>query len=319
MRLLFIIDPPSALNPKKDSTIALMRGAARRGDDVYCAEMRDLMVREGAVHVRASELEMLPLDDSAPVWHRVMECSEQPATAFDAVLMRKEPPVDENFVMATRLLDIINRDVAVVNHPRALREQNEKLSILDFPDLIPPTWVGADVAAAEEFRRAHGSVVLKPLNGMGGQGIYVSAAEDRNFRSVFELLAGEGRMIMAQAYMPAAREGDYRVFALNGAALPWMLARFPREDDHRGNLAAGGTPEARPLDDAAARIAAVVAPQLAARGVRFAGLDVIGGKLIEINITCPTGLVEVGEQTSEQGGKDIAGDVLAGMVDAPPN
>lgn len=307
MRLLFIADPLEGLNPAKDSTIALMRAAARRGDEVYAAEISDMQVADGAVCARARLLEV----SEAAAWMAVADCRLQPLAAFDAVLMRKEPPVDKNFITATHLLERASRTVAVINHPRALRDMNEKLSILDFPGLIPPTWVGSDFAAAEAFRRAHRQVVLKPLDGMGGQGIYISEASDLNYRSVFETLSGGGRRaLMAQAYLPDARAGDFRVFAVNGGGLEWMLARIPRDDDHRGNMAAGGRGEARKVDAAAQEIVAAVAPALAKRGVRFAGLDIIGGRLIEINITCPTGLCQVAEQT----GDDVAATVLEAMA-----
>ena len=307
MRLLFIIDPHASLVAKKDSTIALMRAAARRGDRVYSAEMGDLSIADGNVLVLAEQLEIFAEDSKEGAWMRVLEQGLHPSDFFDAVLMRKEPPVDEDFLMCTRLLAIVNQHTPVVNHPQALQAQNEKLSILDFPDLIAPTWVGASVTAADAFRQQHNKVVLKPLNAMGGQGIYISEATDLNFRSIFDLLSANGKqLIMAQAYLPAARAGDFRVFALNGRGLPWMLARIPRDDDHRGNMAAGGNAEARPLDSAAQKIVDVVAPVIAKRGIGFAGLDVIGGRLIEINITCPTGLREVQEQT----GEDIATTVL---------
>lgn len=309
MNLLFIIDAPHALNPKKDSTIALMRTAAQRGDRVSYAELHHLTVEKGAVRVLAHQITLAPPQRAE--WMHISSAGELPMTVFDAVLMRKEPPVEENFMMAARLLERAQGEgVPVANSPRALCMQNEKLSILDFPKYIPPTWVGADFAALKRFRQEHGEVVLKPLNGMGGQGIYISAAQDKNLRSVFEMLCGAGSLLMAQAYLPAAREADCRVFAVAGAPLPWMLARLPRADDHRGNLAAGGSPEVRELSAAAREIAETVAPVLAANGVPFAGLDVIGDKLIEINITCPTGLVEA----SLQSGQDLATPVLQAMV-----
>ena len=310
VRLLFIIDPPQALNPKKDSTIALMRAAARCGGAVYYAEIRDLGWEDNAVWVRAH---LLDISQHSQGWMRVVETVRVPLAAeqFDAVLMRKEPPVDEGFMIATRLLDIVNSTLPVFNHPRALRDLNEKLAILNFPELIPPTWTGSNVDIADAFRRQHGKVVLKPLNGMGGKGIYVSDADDLNFRSVFALLSNEGnRQLMAQAYLPAVRAGDFRVFAVASKAMPWMLARIPRTDDYRGNIAAGGKPEACRLDAAARRIVAAAAPLLASYGIVFAGLDVIGGRLIEVNITCPTGLCEIAEQT----GEDVASAVLAAII-----
>lgn len=312
MRLLFVIDAPGGLDARSDSTVALMRAAARRGDEVFCAELHDLRVRDGEMAVRAVRV-LVSEDDAA--WMRFGEGGARgevrEAGFFEAILVRKEPPVDEAFVMATRLLDVAARRTRVVNAPRALRECNEKLLCLAFPDLIPPTWVGACAEEAGDFWRRCGTVVLKPLNGMGGAGVYVCAPDDLNFRSVFGVLSGGGRrQIMAQGYLAAAREGDFRVFAVNGEVLPMMLARVPRADDHRGNMAVGGRAQAMPLDAAAARIGAAVAPELRRRGILFAGLDVIGGRLIEVNITCPTGLRVVRDQT----GCAVDEAVLGGMV-----
>ena len=313
MRLLFIIDPIQTLNPKKDSTLALLRAAARRNDALYIAAQHDLRLVDNAVQVKSCPLEMA--DNGAEESRQKMSVGEadiMPATFFHVVMMRKEPPVDENFITATHLLEKISPAVPVINAPQALRDMNEKLSIFNFPDLIPPTWVGSDWAAAAGFCRAHKQAVLKPLNGMGGQGIYVSTADDMNFRSVFELLSREGRSVMLQAYLPAVREGDCRLLVVNGEALPWMVVRIPRPDDHRGNMAAGGRPEVRRLDAAAERIGRQVAPALSRAGVQFAGLDIIGGRLIEINITCPTGLCEVAEQT----GEDAAAKVMEALTAA---
>lgn len=284
-----------------------MRAAARRGDSVWCATLVDLSLDADGVAFFASRL-LVREDDQQ--WMETAETAALRAGDFDVIAMRKEPPVDEEYAMATRLLDIAAEQTPVVNAPRALREWNEKTAIFRFPAHIPPTWTGADADAAADFHRQHGTSVLKPLNGFGGEGVYVAPPDDLNFRSVFSLLSGGGRrMIMAQAYLPAGRDGDSRVFVVGGAPLEWMLVRIPRADDHRGNLSAGGRGEARRLGDDERRIAAAVGGALVAAGIRFAGLDIIGGKLIEINITCPTGLREVRDQT----GEDPAEAVLADM------
>lgn len=306
MRLLFIIDSPARLNPRKDSTIALMRAAARDGEQVFAAEINRLGVDDnGAFAVSATPLKIKASDLS---WYEAGACGEYGAADFDLAFMRKEPPVDAPFAMATLLLEKMAATTPVFNAPRALRERNEKLAILDFPKLIPPTLVSAEPAVLMAFQRRHRGAVIKPLDGMGGRGVYVSPENDRNLRSVIQTLGDDGReWLMAQQYLPAARDGDQRVFVIEGEPAAWVLERVPRDDDHRGNMAAGGAPVVKPLDAAARAIAEAVGPALAAAGVLFAGLDVIGGRLTEINITCPTGLCEVRAQT----GDDIAEVILA--------
>ncbi len=306
MRVLYIIDAPSSLNPKKDSTIALMRASAQRGDTVYCAQMHDISQNTKGVFIRASQLVMaMPLADNAAAieWMSVISTETTAAQFFDLIWMRKEPPVNDDFIMATRLLDVVNRTVPVVNSPIALQQKNEKLAIFDFPQYILPTWVGSSLCDALDFHKAHQSTVMKPLDGMGGQGIYVSMGEDKNFYSVFETLSQQGqKRVMLQHYSDKIIEGDCRIFVVGGVVYDWMLARIPNDNDHRGNMAAGGQPVAKPLDDAKRKIAEAVAPQLMKDGIFFAGLDIIGNSLIEINITCPTGLNQVYTQT----GNDVA-------------
>ena len=260
-------------------------------------------MRNDGVRVRAKRVKVSEEDDE---WMAVEEERHCRGDFFDLTLMRKEPPVDEDFVNATRLLDWM--PAPVINAPSALRGLSEKLSIFRYAEWIAPTWVGSRADEADEFRQQQGAVVLKPLDGMGGQGIYVATEEDRNFRSVFDLLSAFGeKKIMMQAYLPAAREADHRVFVVGGKPLDFMLVRTPRADDHRGNLAAGGTGVARPLDSDARRLVEGVGADLLAAGVHFAGLDVIGGKLVEVNITCPTGLRQVRDQTGEAVDEAIVG------------
>ena len=303
MRLAFVIDPPGTLRAKKDSSVALMRAAARDGDDVFIAETSGLRAGTGGLSLAVRRAEVSD-DDSE--WLSAGDAEVFPSGFFGAILLRLDPPMDSAFLHATLALDF--SDAPVFNAPKALREMNEKLSILNFPRFIPPTVATSDLDALADFHRRHDGAVVKPLDGMGGRGIYVSPKGDRNLRAVAEALGDNGReMLMAQQYLPEAREADKRVFVVGGRAMKWTLARVPRDDDHRGNLAAGGTPEARPVGDAEKKIAEAVAPMLEKAGVVFAGLDVIGGKLTEINITCPTGLREVRDQT----GDDLAAEVLA--------
>ena len=305
MRLLFIIDPLMRLNPRKDSTIALMRAAARRQDTVFSAQLNDIIVTESGLSVKARQLTIY--ENHAP-WHEITANEYQRADAFDAALMRVEPPVNQRFLQATLLLDKF--PIPIINCPRALREFNEKLAILAFPKLIAPTIISADFNIIADFHARYNGAVIKPLDGMGGRGIYVSPAKDMNLRSVVESLSDNGHnWLIAQKYLPAAREGDSRVFVINGIPSQWMLCRIPREDDHRGNLAAGGKGEARPISDAAKKIAEAVGPSLVNVGILFAGLDVIGDALTEINITCPTGLREVRDQTDN----DLAENIIAAV------
>ena len=300
MRLLFVADPLARLNPKKDSTVALMRAAARLGDEVFFAEAADLSVDENGAAVAAKKLNIRESD----AWHEELESAVFRGAELDCVFMRMEPPVDSRFAAATLMLDAL--DAPVYNAPRALREWNEKLAIMPFASR-PPTLVSASAEAIAAFHARLGGAVVKPLDGMGGRGVYVSPPNDMNLRSVLEMQGAGGAWLMAQEYLPEAREGDARVFVIDGKAADTMLLRRPRADDHRGNMAAGGAAEAIPLSAAARAVADEVGPSLSAAGVLFAGVDVIGGRLTEINITCPTGLCEVRAQT----GVDLAESVLA--------
>ena len=303
MRLAFLTDPPDSLNAKKDSSVALMRAAARDGDDIFILEKSGVVAEAEGLSFVARRAEISE-DDSE--WLAASNAEKFPSGFFGAVMLRLDPPLNAAFLHAALALDF--SDAPVFNNPKALRDLNEKLSILNFPKLIPPTIAAANRDALAEFHRRHDGAVLKPLDGMGGRGIYISPKDDRNLRGMLDLLGDDGReMLTAQAYLPEARAGDKRVFVIGGRAAEWMLARIPRGDDHRGNLAAGGRPEARRLGAAEREIAAAVAPVLERAGIIFAGLDVIGDKLTEINITCPTGLREVRDQT----GCDLAAEVLA--------
>jgi glutathione synthase len=315
VRFLFITDSLSRLKPQKDSTVALMRAAARAGDEIYACELADWSLHDCGVQVSAQKLRVVEEHAS---WYTVEESGDYAADFFNLVLMRKEPPADAAFMMNTLLLDAaIAMGTPVVNAPRALREYNEKLSIFRFPHHIAPTMVSADAKALADFHAAHDGAVIKPLDGMGGRGVYVSPPQDKNFPAIVDLLSSDGRdLIMAQTYLPAAREGDNRVFVIGGKPAPWMLARLPRENDHRGNMAAGGLAEARPLSVAARRIAEDIAPTLLAAGIIFAGLDVLGEHLTEINITCPTGLREVRDQTGDDLAEDVLDTVRAVLVPA---
>ncbi len=296
MKLAFIVDPLESLQARKDSSIAMMRAAAARGHQVWTIQRDSLCCRDGAVSAAALRIEPRA-DDKA--WFVAHELQVQPLTAFAAVLMRQDPPFDNEYVAATWLLEAAERQGArIYNRPRALRDHSEKLAILEFPQFTPPTLVARRMADVQAFIAAQGDTVLKPLDGMGGAGVFRVRHDDPNRNVIVETLTAlGGRTIMAQRYLPAIVAGDKRILLVAGAAAPWALARIPQPGDTRGNLASGARGEARPLTPRDAEIAATLAPLLWARGILLAGIDVIGDCLTEINVTSPTCLVEIEQQT----------------------
>ncbi|MGI9337973.1 MAG: glutathione synthase [Gammaproteobacteria bacterium] len=310
MRLLFVIDDAAGLNAKTDSSITIMRAAAERGDEVHLAGIQSFVADGEGCSVLAQKAHIkTQTPDDIAAWCETDNAVLRGGDFFDAVMMRKEPPVDGAFLEATLLLD--RMAAPVFNAPRALREQNEKLAILDFPALIPPTIVAADINIIADFHNKHKGAVLKPLDGMGGRGVLALAAGDLNLRAAAAMIGDNGkRLIMAQKYVPEAKDGDKRIFVIDGKAASVMLARKPQQGDHRSNMAAGGQAKAVPLGAAEKHIADIIAPTLKQKGVLFAGLDIIGECLTEINITCPTGLQVVKTQT----GEDLAADILAAAM-----
>ncbi len=274
----------------------MMRAAARRGHAVFAAEARHLALADGRVRVLAAPVEPQPEDDP---WYRAGPAAVRPMTDFRVALMRTDPPFDMDYVTATWLLELAEAEgVAVVNRPAALRDFNEKLAIARFPHLAPPTCVTARMDDVRAFLAEHGDIVVKPLDAMGGSGVFRLRPGDPNLSVVLETLtAQERRAIMAQRYLPAIAQGDKRILLVDGEPAPYCLARIPREGETRGNLAAGGRGEARPLTDADRALAAEVGPVLRERGLLLVGLDVIGDRLTEINVTSPTCMVEIAAQT----------------------
>ena len=317
MNLLFVADALEAFNPKKDSTLAMMREAARRGHAVWACEPRHLQWgrdARGAQPVSAPCRHIEPLDGARP-WFSEIEVVQRALRDFDAVLMRKDPPFDSEFFYATHLLEQAEREGArVFNRPRALRDHPEKLAILEWPQFIPDTLVSRDQAALRAFAREHGDVIVKPLDGMGGSGVFrlrsgADGAPDVNLGVVLETLTDTGRRtIMAQRFVPQIAQGDKRVLLIAGEPVPYALARIPQHGETRGNLAAGGLGRAQPLQDSDRAIAQAIGPALAARGLLLVGLDIIGERLTEINVTSPTCFVEIRDQTGY--------DVAARFIDA---
>ena len=292
----FILDPLAALKPYKDSSIAMMREAVRRGHAVHAIERGSLSWRQSGVHASVVPLQVL---DSDTHWYQAGQGDIRPLTDFDAVVMRQDPPFDFEYVTATWLLERAQAGGArVFNDPRAIRDHSEKLAIAEFPQFTAPTLVARDPARVQAFIDEFGDVVLKPLDGMGGSQIFRVRGDDPNRNVILETLAQEGqRTIMAQRFLPEIAEGDKRVLIIGGEVVPYALARIPKAGETRGNLAAGGRGVAMPLSARERDIAEHLAPILWARGLMVVGLDVIGGHLTEINVTSPTCFVEIGAQT----------------------
>jgi glutathione synthase len=291
MRHLFLIDPPQRLLPRADTSIAFLREAASRGHETWQAQVDSLGARDGGrPFATATPIEIRAGDD----WYRLGEARGRHLDDFDVVWMRKDPPFDLRYVYATHLLSLVPRPTLVVNDPRALRDANEKLVTLRFPELIPETLVSGRIEELLAFRhRLGGEMIVKPLGGAGGDGIFHLADKDRNVRAILEMATGkETEMLLAQRYIPEVRAGDKRVILVEGEPKGALL-RVPDETESRANLHVGGKPTKTVLTSREREICAAVGPMLRATGVVFAGLDIIGGWLTEINITSPTGIREI--------------------------
>ncbi|MBM7132154.1 glutathione synthase [Dyella mobilis] len=302
-----LMDPIGAIKIAKDTTFAMLLEAARRGYHLYYLEQGDLALRDGAPWAR---LRSLTVKDDPSDWFTLGEARWTDLRTLDVVLMRKDPPVDAQFIYDTMVLEAAERaGVQVINRPQALRDCNEKLFTTQFPQCMAPTLVARDPAELRQFVAEHGDAVLKPLDGMGGRGIFRVKAGDKNLNSMLETLIGgnahgEGRQFaIAQKFIPQISAGDKRILLIDGEPVPYALARIPQGDEFRGNLAAGGRGEGVPLSERDRWIAAEVAPELRRRGLRFVGLDVIGDYLTEINVTSPTCVRELDKQF----GLNIAG------------
>jgi glutathione synthase len=307
MKFAFILDPLESLKAYKDSSVAMMRCAAKRGHEVWAIQRTALTWREGVVAARAQRLKV-GADDT--VWFAVVEESVLPLTAYAAVLMRQDPPFDFEYVAATWLLERAEAEGARIwNQPRSIRDHSEKVAITEFPQFTPTTLIARDPDDIHAFIDELGDVILKPLDGMGGSSIFRVLKDDPNRNVIVETLTSFGtRSIMAQRYLPAISQGDKRILLIAGEPVPYCLARIPKPGESRGNLAAGGKGVARPLLGRDREIAEALAPTLWARGLLIVGLDVIGDCLTEINVTSPTCFVEITQQ--------MKFDVAAMLVDA---
>ena len=310
MKLLFVADPLESFKTHKDSTFAMMREAARRGHELMACEPKDIRWLRGEP-ATAFVRDITLTGRSGWGVHDWFEAAQQapderpqPLNGVDAVLMRKDPPFDSEYFYATHLLGQAEREGArVFNKPSALRDHPEKLAIMEFPQWIAPTLVTRDAADVRRFHAEHRDIICKPLDGMGGMGIFRVGPDGMNLGAITETLNRDGaQTMMVQQYLPAIAQGDKRVLVIGGRPVPYALARIPQGGEVRGNLAAGGKGVAQPLADADRAIAEALGPVLAARGLLLVGLDVIGDRLTEINVTSPTCFAEIAEQT----GFDVA-------------
>ena len=297
MNLLFIADPLESFKIHKDTTFAMMREAQKRGHALAACEPQDVMWRRDApvtAHVRD-----IRLTGDANRWFEQLGTRAEPLKAFNAVLMRKDPPFDSEYFYATHLLQQAEREGArVFNKPGALRDHPEKLSIMEFPQFIGPTLVTRDEADIQRFHAEHGDIILKPLDGMGGMGIFRVGPDGMNLGSITETLNRHGaQSLMVQKFLPEIAQGDKRVLVIGGRPVPFCLARIPQGSEVRGNLAAGGKGVARPISERDREIAETLGPILHSRGLLLVGLDVIGDCLTEINVTSPTCFQEIADQT----------------------
>ena len=302
MQLLFIADPLEVFKTYKDTTFAMMREAERRGHTLAACQPQDVMWERGRPVM--AQVRDIALTGRAEDWFRVRTERAVALADFDAVLMRKDPPFDSEYFYATHLLEQAERDGArVFNKPRALRDHPEKLAIMEFPQFIGPTLVTRDARDIQRFHAEHRDIILKPLDGMGGMGIFRVGPDGMNLGSITETLnRGGTQSLMVQKFLPEIVEGDKRVLIIGGRPVPFCLARIPQGSEVRGNLATGGKGVARPLSERDFEIAHALGPILQDRGLLLAGVDVIGDYVTEINVTSPTCF----QETQQQTGCDVA-------------
>jgi len=297
MNILFVADPLESFKIYKDTTFSMMREAQKRGHRVSACEPRHIVwQRGGSVSAQVRDIE---LTGDAESWFKLVADGAPALKEFDAVVMRKDPPFDSEYFYATHLLEQAEREGArVFNRPRALRDHPEKLAILEFPQYIGPTLVTRDADAIRAFHAEHRDIILKPLDGMGGMGIFRVREDGLNLGGIIETLNKDGaETVMVQRFLPAIAQGDKRVLVIGGQPVPYCLARIPQGGEVRGNLAAGGKGVAQPISARDREIAEALGPILASRGLLLVGLDIIGDSLTEINVTSPTCFQEITDQT----------------------
>jgi len=296
MNIAFVLDPLDTIKTYKDSSYAMMREAAARGHALAALQQEDLIWRDGRVLGYARDLSLTSNDKH---WYHVGDRKPVPLETFDVVLMRKDPPFDMEYLYSTYLLELAEKQGArVVNSPRAVRDHNEKLAIARFAQFTIPTLVTRVEQLIRDFLAEHGDIILKPLDGMGRTSVFRLHGQDPNIGVVIETLTHYGRRtVMAQRFIAEIVKGDKRVLLIDGKPVPYSLARIPKQGETRGNLAAGATGVAQPLTSRDREIAEAVGPELKAQGLMLVGLDVIGDYLTEINVTSPTCMREIADQT----------------------
>ena len=296
MKIAFVLDPLETIKTYKDSSYAMMREAASRGHSLAVLHQENLVLLDGQTVAYVRDLVLLP--DEAQ-WFRMSEPRVVSLDTFDAVMMRKDPPFDMEYIYSTYLLELAQRQGAcVVNDPRAVRDHNEKLAIAEFPQFTVPYLVTREESLIRAFLAKYGDIIVKPLDGMGGTSVFRLHQKDHNIGVVIETVTHYGRRtVMAQRYIPEIVKGDKRVLIIDGEPVPYCLARIPKQGETRGNLAAGGTGVAQPLSPRDLEIARALGPRLKAAGLLLVGLDVIGDYLTEVNVTSPTCMREIADQT----------------------
>ena len=301
MKFLFIADPLQGFSVKKETTLAMMDVAHKAGHQVWHCHIEDLKSIQGLIK---SDCQNLSIKRGESVWYEVLSSELHELTHFDFVIMRKDPPFDMSYVTATWFLsDAVRQGARVFNAPEALRNHSEKLALLEFMEFAPPTIISHSLTDMKTFHQQHQDIIIKPLDGMGGRGIFRVKADGLNIASIVETLGNHGeRALMVQKFIPEIADGDKRVLLIGGEPIPFSLARIPQAGEVRGNLAAGGKGVAQKLTVKEFEIANQLGPILAKRGLHLVGLDFIGGYLTEINVTSPTCFVEITEQT----GHDVA-------------
>ena len=293
MKIGFIIDELETFNIGKDSTYMMLNAANAKGWDIYTFYMNDLSILDGVPFGNAKKLKLNNANDSS--WYTIEKEEKVSLNDLDAILMRKDPPFNMEYIYVTYMLDIAQKaGVCVVNNPQALRDYNEKVAIANYPNFTPKTLITRSYAEINKFYDEHKDIIVKPLDGMGGSSIFRIQDGDKNKNVILEVLTEhEAKYIMVQDYQASIKDGDKRILIVDGKPVEYCMARVPSEKDNRGNLAAGATAEIRPLTARDSEIATTIAKDLQAMGVIFAGIDVIGDTLTEINITSPTGIQEI--------------------------
>jgi glutathione synthase len=312
LRLGVVMDPIQSITPAKDSTLAMLLEAKQRNHDIFYFEQADLRLENGEARGSARPLEVV---DNSDLWHEFGPREDIALGQLDAILMRKDPPFDTEFIYTTYILERAELAGAlIVNRPASLRDINEKVYTAWFPQCCPPTLVTRNMRELRAFADTHGKIIVKPLDGMGGRSIFAVETSDKNTNVIFETLTDfEARYTIAQKYIPEIKDGDKRILMVNGKPAPYALARIPPEGDNRGNLVSGAQPEIRELTERDRWICSEVGPVLEQKGVLFAGLDVIGDFLTEINVTSPTGIREIAKLANVNVAADLMDAIETGV------